>query len=58
MSLTTKKSIECKEKIKKYNIDFDGKLNNIETIKLLGIARGTFYKYKKELQEEKNNDIS
>ena len=58
MSLTTKKSIECKEKIKKYNIDFDGKLNNIEAIKLLGIARGTFYKYKKELQEEKNNDIS
>lgn len=57
-NLTTKKSIECKEKIKKYNIDFDGKLNNIETIKLLGIARGTFYKYKKELKEEKNNDIS
>ena len=47
--LTTAKSIECKEKIKKHNIAFGGSLNDLETIELLGIARNTFYKYKKEL---------
>lgn len=51
-TLTTKKSIECKEKIKKHNVDFGGSLNDIETIQLLGIARGTYYKYKRELKEE------
>ena len=49
---TTKKSIECKEKIKKHNVDFGGSLNDIETIQLLGIARGTYYKYKRELKAE------
>ena len=51
-TLTTKKSIECKEKIKKHNIDFGGSLNDLETIQLLGIARGTYYKYKRELKAE------
>lgn len=51
-TLTTKKSIECKEKIKKHNVDFGGSLNDLETIQLLGIARGTYYKYKRELKEE------
>lgn len=47
--LTTKKSIEAKEKIKKYNKSFGGSLNDIETMKLTGISRVTFYKYKGEL---------
>lgn len=51
--LTTKKSIEAKELILKYNNSFGGKLNNEETWKIIGINKSTFYKYKKELLEEK-----
>lgn len=51
--LVTKKSIEAKEKILKYNKDFNGTLNNEETIQLVGISRKTFYKYKKELRCER-----
>lgn len=47
--LTTKKSIEAKEKIRKYNRDFNGTLNNEETWTLIGISKMSFYKYKKEL---------
>lgn len=48
----TKKSIEAKEKIKKYNKTFGGSLNNEETWKLVGISKMTFYKYKDELLSE------
>ena len=47
--LTTKKSIEAKEQIKKYSKDFNGSLKDIEVMKLIGISRNSFYKYKKEL---------
>ena len=50
--LITKKSIEAKEQIKKYSKDFNGTLKDIEVIKLIGIARNSYYKYKKELVEE------
>lgn len=46
-----KKSIEAKEQIKKYSKDFDGSLNDTEVIKLTGISRKTYYKYKAELKE-------
>lgn len=49
--LTTKKSVQTKEKILKYSKDFHGTLNDADCIQLLGIARNTFYKYKKELKE-------
>jgi len=45
--LITKKSIEAKRKIKKYNRDFNGMLNNEETWKQIGISKMTFYKYKR-----------
>lgn len=51
--LVTKKSIESKEKIKKYSKDFNGSLNDVEVMKLIGISRNTYYKYKKELGEDK-----
>lgn len=51
-SLTTKKSVQAKEQIKKYNKAFGGALNDTETIKQIGITRNTYYKYKKELIEE------
>lgn len=49
--LTTKKSIEAKEKIRKYNNTFGGSLNNEDTWKLIGISKMTFYKYKNEMLE-------
>ena len=50
--LTTKKSIEKKEMIKKHSKDFFGTLTDIELMQLTGLARNTFYKYKRELKEE------
>ena len=50
--LITKKSVEAKEKIKKYSKSFDGNLSDDEVIKLTGISRKTYYKYKKEIKEE------
>ena len=50
--LTTKKSVSAKEDIIKYSKDFKGTLKDIEVIKLVGISRNSYYKYKKELVEE------
>ena len=48
--LTTKKSIKSKEIILKRSKDFNGDLTDPEMIKLTGLARGTYYKYKRELR--------
>ncbi len=50
--LVTKKSIKAKEDIQKYSKDFKGTLKDTEVMKLTGIARNTYYKYKKELVAE------
>ena len=50
--LTTKKSIRCKEIIKRRSKDFSGDLSDAEVMKLTGLARGTYYKYKRELRNE------
>ena len=50
--LTTKKSVQAKEDIIKYSKDFKGYLKDTEVIKLVGISRNSYYKYKKELIEE------
>ena len=44
-----KKKEEMMIQIKKYSKDFDGNLTDIDVIKLTGLARNTYYKYKKEL---------
>jgi len=44
----TKKGQEAKETILKHSKDFGGSLSDIEIIKLLGISKKTYYKYKKE----------
>ena len=49
--LTTKKSIAAKEIIRERSKDFNGDLSDLEVMKLTGIARGTYYKYKRELKE-------
>ena len=50
--LTTKKSVEAKALISKHSIDFGGSLSDTEVITLTGLARNTYYKYKRELKEE------
>lgn len=49
--LVTKKSIVAKETIKKHSKDFNGSLTDTEVMKLTGISRNSYYKYKRELRE-------
>lgn len=48
--LITKKSVESKKLIQKYSRTFSGTLSDKECIKLIGISRGSYYKYKRELK--------
>ncbi len=48
--LHVKKADTAKKMIMKYSRDFDGSLTDTECMKLVGIARNTFYRYKAELQ--------
>ena len=50
--LNIKKKEPTKQKIIKYSKHFNGSLNDKECIQLIGFARNTFYKYKKELLSE------
>lgn len=50
--LTTKKSIEAKKQIQKYSKDFDGQLADTDCMRMVGIARNTYYKYKREMKAE------
>lgn len=47
---TTKKSVKAKAIILKCSKDFGGYNTDAEVMKLTGLARNTFYKYKKELR--------
>ena len=49
--LTTKKSIASKEVILKHSKDFNGSLCDTDVMKLTGLSRNTFYKYKREIKE-------
>ena len=49
--LHIKKKGPAMELIRRYSQDFDGKLNDIDTMKLVGLSRNTYYKYKRELRE-------
>lgn len=50
--LIIKKAAPCKELITRYSKDFGGALSDAECIRLIGIARNTYYKYKRELREQ------
>lgn len=50
--ITTKKSKAAKEVIFKLSRDFLGTLQDADVIKLAGISRNSFYKYKRELVQE------
>ena len=49
--LTTKKSVAAKEIMSRHSKDFGGTLSDTEVMKLAGLARNTFYKYKRELRD-------
>ena len=51
-TLTTEKSIKCKEIIKKHAIEFGGTLIDKEVMMLCKVSRNSYYKYKRELKEE------
>lgn len=53
VKLTTKKSIAAKEIIRKHSKDFSGTLSDVDVMKLCGIARNSYYKYKRELLQDK-----
>ena len=48
--LKVKKAAPAKEIILKHSKSFDGTLSDIECIKLTGLSRNTYYKYKMELR--------
>lgn len=50
----TKKSLEKKQIILKHSKDFNGSLNDAEVMVLTGLARNTYYKYKRELKDQNN----
>lgn len=50
--LITKKSIEAKKQIQKHSKDFAGTLSDTDCMKLTGLARNTYYKYKREMKAE------
>lgn len=47
----SKKSIKIKEKMWKMSKDFDGVMTDKEVIEVLNVARGTYYKYKRQMLE-------
>ena len=46
-----KKSIKAKELILKHCKDFDGSLSDTDCRKLVGVAKNTYFKYKREIKE-------
>ena len=50
--LTTKKSVDAKAVIRQHSTDFGGTLNDIDCMKLAGVSRNSYYKYKREIKEE------
>lgn len=50
--VTTKKSIAAKEIIRKHSRDFNGSLSDAEVMRLAGLSRNTYYKYKRVLYGE------
>ena len=47
----TQKSIKSKQDIQKLSRDFDGTLSDVDCIRLIGITKHTYYKYKAELKQ-------
>ena len=50
--IVTKKSLEKKQIILKHSKEFNGSLSDADVMTLTGLARNTYYKYKRELKED------
>ena len=50
--IETKKAKQAKQDIVKHSKDFNGSLNDLDCMKLIGISRNSFYKYKRQLKED------
>ena len=50
-TIETKKAKQAKQDIMKYSKDFNGSLNDLDCMKMIGISRNSFYKYKRQLKE-------
>ena len=50
VSITTKKSVKAKQEIFKYSKDFGGTLSDVDCMRMIGIARNTYYRYKAQLK--------
>lgn len=51
--LNVKKAVAAKSKIQELSKDFDGTLNDIDLMAVVGVSRNTFYKYKREIMIER-----
>ena len=51
----TKKSQEKKQIILKHSKDFNGSLSDADVMTLTGLARNTYYKYKRELKQAESD---
>ena len=56
--LNVNKKAPAMEQIKKYSKDFDGTLKDTEVMQLVKIARNTYYKYKRELMTQQQNEVN
>ena len=48
--VTTKKSVRAKQEILKHSKDFGGTLTDVDCMRMIGIARNTYYRYKAQLK--------
>ena len=55
--LTVKKAVQAKITIYEKSRDFTGHNNDEETMKLAGVSRNSYYKYKRELENEDIKDL-
>lgn len=53
VKLTTKKSVSAKQVILRHSKDFGGTLADSDVMKLAGISRNSYYKYKRELKHDR-----
>ena len=51
----TKKAIQSKKDIKNYSKTFNGHMSDKDLLRMLGLSRNTYFKYKKDLKEEMEN---
>lgn len=52
VKVVTKKSKEAKKAILKYSKNFNGMMKDVEIMRMLGCARKSYYKWKRELRAE------